>query len=87
MTDPFKLNPSRADDLTEAEQDALRQIYEHFVDDTFETGRGTRYKMTAARIKDREPYVMMVPLDENGNKRPINKREHHLAEFKERFLK
>jgi len=74
------------DELTDAEANALEQVYEHFVDDTFETDSGTEYKMTSAWITDGMPHVMMVPLDSNGNERPINKREHSLKEFKGRFF-
>jgi len=86
MTDPFKLNPSRKEDLTDKEIKAIRDLYEHFVGETYETDNGTTYKMTSAQIKDGEPHVMMVPLNENGNEVRVNKRYHHLAEFKRRFM-
>lgn len=84
--DPFEVDPSRKEGLNDAEIDAVRQMYEHFVGETYETDSGTVYEVTSARIKDGEPYMMLVPLTEAGEQMRMNKDEHHLAEFKRRFL-
>jgi len=87
MADPFKLDPGRKDDLTDAEIDAVRQMYDHFVDETFQSDGGTEYTVTSARIdEDGEPALMCVPLTEDGEEIRVNKREHTLPEFKQRFL-
>lgn len=84
--DPFKVDPSRKEGLSEAEIEAIRDLYEHFVGNRYEDSSGTEFEVTAAFMDDGEPQVRIVPVDSFGDKRPINKDTIHLVTFKERFF-